>query len=199
MPYTAKNRLCSKAHFIMTFYTNRNDVKPMFGVITQMMMIFMRSCRAIIALKQSRFNQFTSPDFMIYFTIGFYAFWITHTIDFIASFLRILAFFTCIIFATYFIANIFTMFSSTVFLESFVFTYFANIPVAVFTVFVFVKFRELLNLFARSTFSSYSLFKHLLLLIRSKCLGPVAAHTAVGSLYYTKYLFPVKYNFRKIS
>ncbi len=63
---------------------------------------------------------------------------------------------------------------------------------SIFFVFVFVKFRKRLNLFAFRTLLCYDLLRHSFFLIKKLCLEPITAHTVVGLSYCTVFNNGVK-------
>lgn len=181
---------------LMTKNTHRNNVKPMFGRITFIMMVLL-SRFTTKTYSRRYMRQFSSRNSMINSISSFYLgiiFTISRIIS--SSFFALSKLFTSAI------NNSLTLFCSFVsfmrnFTKSFCFlcfriytysffhTYFALIQIVVFHIDIFIKFIKPFCLFAFCASFRYDFSSHFCLLIRRLWLEPVAAHTAVGSFYYS--------------
>lgn len=177
----------------MTFYTNRNYIKLMLGRIAVPMVIFLCFFGAIMALQGIRMGQFTASD-RNHNRLGcFYSFGAILLVTFLnkftifalsISFLGDFIFSCFTILTISFIVCQFAFFCLLIFIAISQMTYFASFLVAIVVSGHFVKFIDRFGLFASSAGFGYDLVRHCFSPNqKSLCLGPVAAHTAVGSLY----------------
>jgi hypothetical protein len=164
----------------MTLAANRKDIKLVFYGIAVWVVVNFGGI-ATGTLQRVWPRQFATTNSKIYYFMR---------VKFLRVFVTVLALISLIIIALVpFTAGpavrLFAFFSLAIILNH---PSFANLTVnriSICAVSVFMKFRKLLDFFAFRTSLCYDWIRHLLLLVRSKCLGPVAAHTAVGSFYYT--------------
>ena len=159
-----------------------------------MVMVLLCLFWAVCTFIRRGFLHFTSTDCIIYSILRFNKIWITRFEFFSYRFILLalsvtlmcsFAIFTFKIqFLIVFLIN-FTFFGLSVFL---IHNNSARFTVALKTIIsssIFVKFRNCFELLALSTSFCFNCFRHgLFLLKKGSCLEPVAAHTAVGSLYF---------------
>ena len=187
----------------MTFFTNRHNIEIMFWVVAAPMVIFLCWLCARMAESSIRTSHFTGFNSVIYSTSGLslfrmfcskplnrkpiYEFTIFSLfVSFIFFFDGNLAFFALAVFPVSFSVVEFTCFRLTIFPVCFSMAYFTILLVTVFAGFVLVKLRMWLDLLASATSFCYDLLSHNQLLNSWLRLEPIAAHTAVGSSYYTQ-------------
>lgn len=196
----------------MTFFTNRNYIKPMLRCIIPMVILFCL-CGAVTALQSIRFGQSTFLYSICYsmssltlfrmsntilFLVGFifFAFVITFLLNsaFFALSVALMRGFTFFGLAVSFL-NSFAFFSLTIlFLSSFTFlafrifraTSFAIRSMTVFGCTILMKFRQRFDLLAMRTSFRYDFSSHLRFSYKRFWSEPVAIHmVAVGSSYCT--------------
>jgi len=95
------------------------------------------------------------------------------TVDFLALFCLTIPFFVST-------TTLFFVPSNLVFLSALL----TGATIAVTRTRPFVKFTKRFNLLAFSTLFCYGWFRHSFFLIKKSCLGPVTAHTVLGSFHY---------------
>lgn len=168
----------------MTFKTNRNYIKEMFGFITEPMMIFLclfttRAFQRIWAW------QLATSNSMIYSFYRFVVFGTTSKIIFASNF----AFFCFGILPAFFPACKFAFFCFLVLGYTFIIAFFTQVTITVFPRFVFGKFRERFNFFAFITAFCLNCLRHGRFSLNSErlCLEPVSGYIPVsGSFYYKR-------------
>ena len=158
----------------MTDLANRNNIEPVFGFITQIVVVFF--CRfAARALQGMNSGQFATTD---------------SGIDCIFSFLTLWKLF--LIFSDALLVVLFTLFALSVSVPTFFtlftlpipfFTCLALILIAIFAFTIWVKFRNRFDLFAIATSFCYDLFRHAFLLTRKSCLEPLESQSLCGLFY----------------
>jgi len=186
----------------MTFFTNRNYIKPMLRGITFVMMILRRLMTAG-ALQRACLRQFASYNGNHHSAASFYSFRVILLIAFPANF----ALFALLIMLTGTLTSLFTfvgfviifsrcfaMFCLKILFRVLRFAQFAPISVSIFVAFVLAKFRQWLDLFAFRAAFCFNYLSHNQLLYSWLRLEPaLAGHVpAVGSLYYSKSMGDVK-------
>lgn len=154
---------------------NRNNFKSILWSITGMMIVLCLG-RAVMTLQRiSWWQSFISNS-------------ITHNLSCFVIFRTKLAkvFLGTFAFYAILIAAVsgFPLFALSIFLLAI----FAIMPMPTFSASIFVKIGNRFVFFANMAGFRYDCFRHYFLLDRKFCLEPVAAHTAVGSLYYSEIL-----------
>ena len=175
---------------MMTFNTNWNYVKPMVFSVAFVMMVFFCWSRTIetkqvfgrqyaLISNIRTYNLSSLVGNLAFFAMGIFFICLFPFFALSITFPNNFAFFTLLVSLVY----IFELQSILPVFLLFPETYFTLIVKPVFPNAVLVKFRQWFDLFAMTTLFCYDLFRHLLLLVRSNCLEPVAAQTAVGLFY----------------
>lgn len=150
----------------MTRNTNSDNIKSMFWCIAGMMIVFCLFTTR--ALQSIDWRNFAISDGVVYSIFGFMLCWMANAIFLYVAFL--------VCFATFCLAMFLTIFQTA---------NLAIVLVAVICTTVFVKFRKWFDLLASRTIFCYNRFSHFCFSSKRDWLEPVAAHTAVGSSYYT--------------
>ena len=175
--------------------TNRNNIKPMLFFVTVAMMVLLGLFGTVMALQGINSWQFASLRSGAHSTFCLLSIGISSVITFMSFNLNNSTFFALfILFLVGFEMFTFLLIS---FLGSLPFcclfvlfailqpTEFALISIAVLINVLLVKFRKWFDILAFGTSFRYDFVRHLLLLIRSKCLESIAVYTiAVDSSYY---------------
>lgn len=169
----------------MTRNTYRYNVKMMLRSVTGMM-VLLCLCRTR-TFQSIRAGQFAGGDSIINGLAGLESLWIFNTKSFLDfsrfSCFSIIFSITMICYLSFFCLVIFLFNSVDYLLASFCFLIFipivqmagfAIILITTFSTRTFVKIRQWFCLLADSAGFCYGDFNHLLLLVRSKCSGPVA-------------------------
>jgi len=177
--------------FFMTIYAQRNNFEPIYWCITGMMILFglfttitfVVACRRHSVSKNSIINCIFSFPFL----------WILNAITFIT----LSCIFTSIIFSVIFLAfkttsppsTILSMEFSASFCLKMLFAvlFLANFTICLITkriISAYIEFTKRFNFFAFGALLCYDLLRHNQFLNNWLCYEPVAARTAVGSLYY---------------
>lgn len=178
----------------MTFSADRDNIKPMFFSIAFVVMVVM----SLISTSTTQgFNtrQNTVSNGCKYLVACFCPFWVILFVVFSCS-LSFLALsvpflksfiFLCFAVTTHsFAMNLFASFRFSVFLTPLSITYFTLVVVAITISRGFVKLKDWFILLASTAGFCYGCLRHGFLLTRKSCLGPVTAHTVVGSCYYSQ-------------
>src|SRR4030043_489078 len=118
----------------MTFFTKRNNIKPMFWFITKIMMIFLGLCATFYTFETSGLFHFISSNSVTYRIMCSYSFWM------------IISILSYTIFTYYLTIN--TIFKFCLKHYS---TFFAITRKTIISRFVFVKFQNWLNFFTFRT------------------------------------------------
>ena len=181
----------------MTFYTRRNNIQPMLFSIALVVVILFCLVGTVMTLHSIKLRQLPIPNGVIYSNSCLVLFWITRIILFSFSFPPFalgvsffISFFCNFTFLCFLITSrIFPVYSLAPFCSSIFFFVFgatglATVLMTVLCASVFVKLRERFELLASATSFLYDFSSHSRLLNRRFWLGPIAAHTAVGSSYY---------------
>ena len=172
---------------LMTFYTYRNNVKPVFRRITVPVMILLSRVRAIITKQGFRGNQFTSCNGMTYSMVSLTSFRMAGTKANLTFPICCFAFFGFFIKNLSFPIYCFAFLGLMVLFHVIATTFSATMRIAAFSRTVFAEFGKQFDLFAFGTSFRYDSFRHLLLLIRSKCLESFASPVgALGLLYINR-------------
>lgn len=187
--------------FNMTLFTNRNNIKPMFGFIAVPMVILLGELWAVMTFEIVYWSNFAIFNSIAYSSSRwiFFTFHITFLFCMIficlamsfenclnskwASFTKLLTCFTACFFTFFCLLSSFS-YAYIITMLMLVATLFAMITVAIFSCWMFRKLRERFCLFANSAGFSYDCFRHFCFSCKQQCLEPVAAHTVVGSTYY---------------
>jgi len=161
----------------MTFITSRYNIKPMLWRISKIVMVLPCLRRTVMAEQSSGSGKSASPDSDGHNTSCLTALGITSKMPNYPFLVHRFASFTLLIafssnFAFFALAVLFFMFQAADF---------AIRSVTIFTTAMFMKLRQQFGLLASGTSFRYDGFRHLLLLIRSKCLEPIAVHTRLRS------------------
>ena len=163
----------------MTLKTKRNNIKAMFPFITWMM-VFGCYQRTVSTVILSSFREFSSVNCFIDSILRFISFWITEMIIKVISLFCSFTFFALMIFSS--TAFYFFGIVRLVQINLCSIAYFTITSIAIFPATIFVKLRNQFSLFANCAGFVYDDFRHLLLLIGSKCLEPVTGYApAIGS------------------
>ena len=180
----------------MTFLINRDNIEPMFGGITFVMVIFFCLCRAVITLQRIWTGKFTicnstihsmycfmvvGVKFLIIFSDAIvisFAF-LTLGITFFSSFTLFCLIMMMLSFAMYFFAFL----SFRIFFRFFQKTNFTIIPMSIVVIYTFVKFRDWFCFFTSSANFGYDLVRHFCFSIKQRCLGPVASRELVTGFF----------------
>jgi len=187
----------------MTFWANRNYIQQVLWCIAVPMMILVCWMFSIMAFQGIRPRQLAGSNCLSYGLLCFNLFGKFQVILLVATPMGGLALFFLLVAFIKRSVNRLALFGLSimflvVFMINFAFrgfavfftilhsAYFAIAGMAVFLRAVFMKFRKRFNFLASRTFFWYGCFRHLLLLVRSKCLEPVARYAlVVGSSNYT--------------
>ncbi len=174
--------------FSMTRNTNRNNVKPMFGFVTWVMVLL--CLFATGTLQSIRARYFACSNGVVYSGCRFRALWEVITIFATFAFIVFSSFLSLDIFVSRFSIVDFANFTLTILFSIDVTTsfmaYFAISLMTIFLISVFVKFGKRFSFLAGTTTFGYDLHSHFRLLYRRFWLKPIAAQTAVGSFYFNK-------------
>ena len=165
----------------MTIITHRNNVKPMFFLVSLMMVIFFCGVTTR-ALQRAGFKQLFGSNQLFYFFSSLYPIWMLVPIFFTCSSVNIIAFFCLVISSDFFSMVFFAPISFAI--QFFVnrTTRFAYIPMFVFKP---IKIRNGFNMIAVRTCFCYNRLRHNRFLNKRFCLEPVARYPlAVGLSYY---------------
>ena len=163
----------------MTRNTDRNYIKPVFALITFVMMIFTCLIRAIIASKGLCMRHFSVSYFSSYCCRSN----LFNSISFVCLTAHTKTFFAFAVTICYLTAFLCFMILAHVFSLIFSIALLAYRLSFQFTLGSVMKFRQGFGLLAKGTSLGYDTLSHFCLLIRRLWLGPDAAHTAVGSIY----------------
>lgn len=184
---------------MMTFYTYRQNIKPIFFSIS-LVMVVMLSLFTAKALKIIGPRQFTSSNGIINSHDCFHISWklasifinSTPTCRFAYFALHIIssvifAFFTLIITASRFKTNSFALFGLTILLAIFQMAIFTLIFVATFVIKTFVEFRKRFCFFANTAGFCYDELSHLRFLSKRNRLESFVRPVRIfDSFYYSK-------------
>ncbi len=199
--------------FRMTFYTNRNNIEPMFFGVTFPVMIFFGWVGTIMALQSIRMGQFayansvinsiSSVDFrLVFLTVSAFALYAFFSLE-ISCIAKIVNYFTLFRLAV-FLVSFFTFIALFIFsvatgmylsaffglLELFLVRFVAVFTKALKSIFclsVFVVLRNWFNLLAMRATLCLNCLRHNQFLTNWLCLGPVSRPILVsGSFYYNK-------------
>ncbi len=180
----------------MAFCTNRKNIKFMLRFVAQIMMIFIRWLKTEVALKRFGFRQLTNTGGVFNCIPCSYSHWESFSIFFYICtmiYLTNITFLVVGLVCLYFfclLANpskFYASFCFGIFQRVLTVAYFAGAFKAICPVFIFAKISKKFSFFAFSASFCYSWFRHGFFLTKKLCLEPVAAHTAVGSLYRQGY------------
>lgn len=171
----------------MAFYTNRYNIKPMFGFVAFVMMILLCLYGTIMANQEFGRNQFANHNGITHSTSSFDSFGMVGTKTnftfptcYFAFFCLVVSFSRNLTFYCFFITKFtsamccFALFCLVIFLIAFRLADFAITLIAVFLAAVFVEFRQWLGFFAFGTSFRYDGFRHNRFLYKRFCLEPIA-------------------------
>ena len=152
----------------------------MFWFIAMPMMILLGRLWTVTADQGIRSGQFTISDSVVYSIFSFNLFGIMVGKVFVIGIVRGLAFNRLPIapLCGFSLRCLLVLFCGSISAS------FAPRIMTIFTTTISGKSGKRLDLLTMTTMFCYDLLRHSLLLIRSKCLEPIAARTAVGSLFY---------------
>lgn len=169
----------------MTRNTHRNNFKPVFRCVTLVVMILLCWFWAVMALQRRRFGYFASQDYIIYSVSGPNLIWMSviETLFCCFAFLTLFVTFFCsfALFALMINSLVEFVFFSLLIRSSANFT---TTFKSIFMGYIVMKFRNWFDCLAFRTLFCLNCLRHgLFPFQKGSCLEPIAAHTAVGSLY----------------
>lgn len=176
----------------MTFYTDRNNVQPMFFGIAIVVVIILCLCWTVVALQGIGPRQFAISDSVINSIVSFSASRVSSVVFFkISSSIDSTFFAVSITFLTdtAFLALSITFLNGLAFLGLTIkfLAGFTSMVKSIFSTTIFMKFRDRFNLFAFVTSFCYDCFRHsrFSLNVKRFMLEPVEGYApSVGSLYF---------------
>ncbi len=169
-------------NLVMTFTTNRNNIKPVLFSITFVVMILCCLHFTITAFKRAGMWHKTFFDFRPYICRCHFL----SSISTIRSSGLQYSFFAMLIPTSYCFTCFCLAIFSCVYFLIFCATWLARCSMFIFSSFCFIKTINGFNFFASTTSFCYDLLRHGFFLIKKLCLEPLQDRFLCGSLYYTR-------------